>query len=98
MEVFSKLCPICGKITCHPRCPNYTHPKVYRYCKNCKEGIYDGEEYIENEDGECVHLECLFSIRDTLQFLKYKINTENIEYENDKLLKTNYSWDTSTGD
>lgn len=92
------MCSICGKITCHPRCPNCTPPKVYRYCKSCKEGIYDGEEYIENDDGEYIHLECLFSIRDTLQFLNYKINTENIEYESDELLKANYFWSTSTGD
>ena len=53
----------------HPRCPLYKPPKSTHYCSACGEGIQDGEEYIENIDGECMHWECFRSMRDLLEFL-----------------------------
>jgi hypothetical protein len=41
------------------RCPNYIPPKASYYCSICDEGIYPGEEYIVNPDGEYAHYECL---------------------------------------
>ena len=39
----------------HYRCPLYESPKASHYCSICQEGIYDGEEYIVNEDDEYAH-------------------------------------------
>ena len=53
-------CEYCGQyITHHPRCPLYESPKASHYCSICNEGIYDGEEYIENGCGEYAHWECV---------------------------------------
>lgn len=69
-------CDICNRlIRHHSRCPNYIHPKTIRYCSSCGEGIYDGEEYIENQDGKFRHFECFFGMRDLLEWLGYEIKT-----------------------
>lgn len=70
-----KLCEICGKIDCNSRCPNYMPAKTRYYCSSCGEGIYDGEEYIENQFGEYRHYECFYGMRDLLEWLGYKIKT-----------------------
>lgn len=63
------------------RCPNYTPPKATHYCSSCGEGIYDGEEYIENINGEYRHYECFNGMRDLLEWLGYKTNTMETGYE-----------------
>lgn len=57
----------------HPQCPNYEQPKTRCYCSICNNGIYSGEEYIENDIGERVHLDCIYNIKELLNFLGYKI-------------------------
>ncbi len=53
-------CDICGRTIEHDiRCPYYTSPKTRHYCSICDNEINDGEEYIENLDGEYVHYDCL---------------------------------------
>ena len=69
------MCEICRQIPCHSRCPNYKPPKASHYCSICGEGIYEGEEYIENQDGECIHYECVQGIRQLLEWLGYEIKT-----------------------
>ena len=70
------MCEICGRSVEHSyRCPNYTPPKASYYCSACGDGIYDGEEYIENLDGEYRHYECFYGMRDLLEWLGYKIKT-----------------------
>ncbi len=44
-------------------CPNYTPRKTLHYCASCGDGICDGEEYIENLDGEYRHYECFHGMR-----------------------------------
>ena len=67
-------CEYCGQyITHHPRCPLYEPPKASHYCSICDEGIYDGEEYIENDCGEYAHWECFSSMKELLEFLGYRI-------------------------
>ena len=69
-------CEYCGQyITHHPRCPLYEPSKSYHYCSICEEGIYDGEEYIENDCGEYAHWECVDYGRDLAKFLGYEIKT-----------------------
>ncbi len=41
----------------------------------CGEGIYDGEEYIENQNGEYRHYECFYGMKDLLEWLGYNIKT-----------------------
>ena len=58
-----------------PRCPLYKDKKSYHYCSICVEGILEGEEYIENENGEYRHWECFDGMRDLLEWLGYEIKT-----------------------
>ncbi len=56
-------CEYCHQTRTHDyRCPNYTPPKTRHYCSICNNGIYDGEEYIENLDGEYAHYDCLIDL------------------------------------
>ena len=69
-------CIYCGQYgTHHPRCPLYEPPKSYHCCSICEEGICDGEEYIENDDGEYAHWECVDYGKDLVEFLGYKVKT-----------------------
>ncbi len=47
--------------------------KSTRLCSSCGEGICDGEEYIENHNGEYRHYECFHGMRDLLEWLGYEI-------------------------
>ena len=64
-------CEYCLRTFGHDsRCPNYIPKKAKHYCSICEEGILDGEEYIENDDGEYAHWECVdgkFSLADWLK-------------------------------
>ena len=64
---------ICGKHELG--CPLYIPPKSHLYCSICGEGIYDGEEYIENDIGEYAHWECVHYGKDLARFLGYDIKT-----------------------
>ena len=67
------MCEICRSYPCHPRCQNYIPPKASYCCSICNEGILNGEEYIENDDGEYAHWECVDYGRDLARFLGYEI-------------------------
>lgn len=69
------MCSICAKTPCDPHCPNYKLPKAMYYCDVCRQGIYDGEEYIENDNGDKRHYDCFCGIRDLLKWLGYSIKT-----------------------
>lgn len=75
-------CKYCGGVIAHnPRCPNYIPPKVAHYCSVCGEGIVNGEEYIENFNGEYRHLECFYATRELLKWLGYEVKTMEDEDE-----------------
>lgn len=57
------------------RCPNYIPSKADHYCSSCGDGIYEGEEYIENDNGEYRHCGCIDGIGDLLEWLGYDIKT-----------------------
>lgn len=65
----------------HPQCPSYIAPLAKHCCSICEEGIYDGEEYIVNEDGDYAHLECFYGIKDLLRWLGVDINVMEDECE-----------------
>lgn len=76
LEVLPELCEICRRTIGHDyRCPNYMPKKVNYYCSSCGEGITEGEEYIENLDGEYHHYDCFHGMRDLLEWLGYEIKT-----------------------
>lgn len=60
---------------CYPRRSNYIPLKATHYCSICGSEIYDGEEYIENLDGEYIHYECIQGLRQLLEWLGYDIKT-----------------------
>lgn len=69
-------CDVCGRTGSHDsRCPNYCPPKADHYCSICDTGIYDGEKYIENQDGDRIHFDCVQGIRQLLEWLGYEIKT-----------------------
>ena len=78
------MCDICRRVIGHDsRCPNYIPSRTNHYCVSCGEGIYDGEEYIENLDGEYRHYDCFHGTRELLEWLGYKVKTMEDTCERD---------------
>lgn len=78
-----KMCEECHSDPCDTRCPNWEAPKAYKYCAICEEGIYPGEKYIENGNGDYAHLDCLSEdIGGMVDFIGIKIE-EEMDYEPD---------------
>lgn len=69
------MCNLCRQTPCNSQCPNYIPPRAKLHCSICDNGIYEGEEYIENDDGEYRHYECFQGMRELLQWLGYEIKT-----------------------
>ena len=75
-------CDICGRVSGHDlRCPNYSPQKKLYYCSSCGEAIFNGEEYIENLNGEYRHSDCFHGIKDLLKWLGYEIKIMENTYE-----------------
>ena len=76
------MCEICRQIPCHPRCPNYEPSKASHYCSICDEGIYSGEDYVVNIDGEYAHYDCLTNLsnRAMVQWLGGEIKEMDDDY------------------
>ena len=73
-------CEYCGKyVTHHPRCPLHEPPNPTYCCSICGEGIFNGEEYIENDVGVYAHWECVNYGRDLVKFLGYEIKEMDSE-------------------
>ena len=67
-------CDCCYGMFGHdPRCPYAPMPKFNHYCSLCKEGIFNGEEYIVNDDDKYAHWECVDCARDLVKFLGYEV-------------------------
>lgn len=67
-------CEYCRQFPHASRCPLAPEPKLDHYCSSCGEGIYEGEEYIENDDGEYIHYDCP-TTRELVKFLGYEVQT-----------------------
>lgn len=63
------MCRYCKQLICPLGCPNHEPPKPKHHCRICGNGIYCGDEYIENEDGEFIHYECIDGVRDLVKWL-----------------------------
>lgn len=73
------ICDVCGRINGHLiGCPEYEDEKIKpsHYCSICNEGIYDGEEYIENDTSEYAHWECIDGKFSMAEWLKIRIMKE----------------------
>lgn len=55
-------------------CPNVDEPIYEHECSICGEGIYEGEQYVLNDDGEYAHYDCP-STKELIDFLGYEILT-----------------------
>lgn len=55
------MCSICGRNDgLHDyRCPYYSPPHPKYLCCYCGEGIYQGGRYLDNENGEYMHEDCI---------------------------------------
>ena len=69
------VCSYCRKINGKhdSRCPLADEFKSKYYCSICKDGIFNGEEYVVNDDGYYAHFECVDIARDLAKFLGYEI-------------------------
>lgn len=75
------MCEMCRQIPCNTRCPNYVPPNAEYYCSICDGGIYEGEEYIKNDNDEYAHYECINTSGDMAEFLGYDIETMEMNDE-----------------
>lgn len=55
------MCNVCGRTDGQHdcRCPYYYPPPSRYKCCYCGEGIYQGERYLDNENGEYLHEDCV---------------------------------------
>jgi hypothetical protein len=61
------ICEVCLKSPCDMRCPNAEMPPIVYFCSECKEAIYDGDEYYAiGEEEYCA--ECFGSFRNYAEF------------------------------
>ena len=67
------ICDICHRYPHHPRCPYYVPTHNYPSCDICGYSILPEEEYIENANGNCAHLDCFQTMRQLLEWLGYDI-------------------------
>ena len=68
------MCELCKHIPCIVGCPNYIPSKADYYCSVCKYGIYEGDTYVENINGEYIHRDCLNCTNETLNDLRIKMH------------------------
>lgn len=45
------MCEVCLTSPCNPRCPNAPEPEMIYICVSCGEGIEEGEDFFELDDG-----------------------------------------------
>ena len=67
------MCEICRSYPCDYRCPNYEPKTTDIKCEFCGEYICIGEQYLENDNGEYAHIDCVDYTKDLLDFLGYEI-------------------------
>ena len=58
------------------RCPNAPEVTSNKICASCGLEIMPWEEYVENNDGEYIHVDCIGSIYWFLDWLGYEIKTD----------------------
>ena len=75
-------CEFCAQVKIHDyRCPNYIPPKAKHYCCYCSEGMYQGQCYLDNQNGEYIHRDCIPNIDWLINWLGFKVEEMNWNYE-----------------
>ena len=79
-------CPECHQLFGHhDRCPNYddrnNKPRIMPKCDVCGRTITDNDEYIENENGDMAHWDCIEGKLHLLEFLGYDIKQMSNRYD-----------------
>lgn len=74
------ICEYCRQNLHHPHCPLAPEPKSKYCCSICGNGIFNGEEYIVNNNDDYAHWECVDYAKDLAKFLGYEI--KEMEDEN----------------
>ena len=84
-------CEYCGRDSGHAeRCPLHENRKSNYICCYCKEGIFNGDEFIVNSEGEYLHRDCIFSYDFLANWLGYdfkemgKPGTGNVLFDLEK--------------
>lgn len=68
------VCNVCERENGHIQgCPYYEPEMANHYCSICGDGIYEDDEYVENQDGEQVHYECINNLRWFIDWLGLKV-------------------------
>ena len=55
------------------RCPNYSAPESRYKCVVCNEYIQPGEEFLENDNDEKAHWECVDTGYELINFLEHSV-------------------------
>lgn len=63
----NRQCNCSHPINCG-RCPDYSPTTTNHICSICKYGIYSGDNYVKNENGDLAHYECFDTVREALEF------------------------------
>lgn len=53
------MCDICRRSPCDSRCPNAPEPKRVYVCSRCGEGVYAGDRFLREPDGDILCEICL---------------------------------------
>lgn len=68
-------CEYCRRNSGHAeRCPLHKDRQSNYICCYCKEGIFNGEEFLKNSDGEYIHRDCIPGIDYLIDWLGYEVN------------------------
>ena len=74
------MCEYCHSYPHKSGCPNEPEPKKVYTCKNCKEGIQEGEEFARIDE-DFYHLECLetLGIKEVLELAEIDVETAEVD-------------------
>lgn len=53
--------------------PDYIELPTNHYCSICSYGIFEGDDYVENENGDLAHWECFRDTRHLLEWFGYRV-------------------------
>lgn len=78
-------CPECHQLFGHHyRCPNYddrnNKPRIMPECDVCGRTITDNDEYIENENGDMAHWDCIEGKLHLLEWFGYDVKQMSDRY------------------
>ena len=70
-------CEVCGGLGIHRNgCPEgYERKRAKKICCDCDEGIYTGDECVENFNGDVMHYHCCCGLttRELIKWLDFEI-------------------------